>query len=131
MDMLFTHFGISGPAALRCSQFVYKEQKNQKTRYSNATGCLSWTYQNELEQKIRRLLEETPDKFVKNSLHGLIEERYLLFLIEQAHISDDLTAHHIANAQINQLVELLKGFTFTVNGTLSIEKPSLQEVVFH
>ena len=30
MDMLFTHFGISGPAALRCSQFVYKEQKNQK-----------------------------------------------------------------------------------------------------
>ncbi len=30
MDMIFTHFGISGPAALRCSQFVYKEQKNQK-----------------------------------------------------------------------------------------------------
>ena len=26
MDMIFTHFGISGPA-LRCSQFVYKEQK--------------------------------------------------------------------------------------------------------
>ncbi len=33
MDMLFTHFGISGPAALRCSQFVYKEQKNQKTQH--------------------------------------------------------------------------------------------------
>ncbi|MCP6606498.1 NAD(P)/FAD-dependent oxidoreductase, partial [Klebsiella pneumoniae] len=30
MDMIFTHFGISGPAALRCSQFVYKEQKSQK-----------------------------------------------------------------------------------------------------
>ena len=30
MDMIFTHFGVSGPAALRCSQFVYKEQKNQK-----------------------------------------------------------------------------------------------------
>ena len=29
MDMIFTHFG-GGPAALRCSQFVYKEQKNQK-----------------------------------------------------------------------------------------------------
>lgn len=32
MDMIFTHFGISGPAALRCSQFVYKEQKNQKKK---------------------------------------------------------------------------------------------------
>ncbi|EJD79110.1 hypothetical protein HMPREF9994_10466 [Staphylococcus epidermidis NIHLM088] len=34
MDMIFTHFGISGPAALRCSQFVYKEQKNQKRKIS-------------------------------------------------------------------------------------------------
>lgn len=123
MDMLFTHFGISGPAALRCSQFVYKEQKNQKKQdIQMQLDAFPELTKNELEQKIRRLLEETPDKFVKNSLHGLIEEGYLLFLIEQAHISDDLTAHHIANAQINQLVELLKGFTFTVNGTLSIEK---------
>ena len=30
MDMIFTHFGVSGPAALRCSQFVYKEQKSEK-----------------------------------------------------------------------------------------------------
>src|SRR5699024_12098554 len=30
MDMIFTHFGVSGPAALRCSQFVYKEQQAQK-----------------------------------------------------------------------------------------------------
>ena len=35
MDMIFTHFGISGPEALRCSQFVYKEQKNQKTKEIN------------------------------------------------------------------------------------------------
>ena len=31
MDMIFTHFGISGPA-LRCSQFVYKEQKPKDKR---------------------------------------------------------------------------------------------------
>src|SRR5699024_11546720 len=29
MDMLFAHFGITGPAALRCSQFVLKEIKNK------------------------------------------------------------------------------------------------------
>ena len=34
MDMIFTHFGISGPAALRCSQFVYKEQKIKKEKIS-------------------------------------------------------------------------------------------------
>ncbi len=77
---------------------------------------------NELELKIRSLLENTPDKYIKNSLHGLIEERYLLFIIEQSDIADDLTAHHISNVQINNIVTLLKGFTFYVNGTLSIEK---------
>ena len=30
MDMLFTHFGLSGPAALRCSQFVVKALKSLK-----------------------------------------------------------------------------------------------------
>lgn len=123
MDMLFTHFGISGPAALRCSQFVYKEQKNQKQQEIQIQiDAFPELTKNELELKIRDLLENTPDKYIKNSLHGLIEERYLLFIIEQANIPDDLTAHHISNAQINNIVALLKGFTFYVNGTLSIEK---------
>ncbi|PTI44622.1 aminoacetone oxidase family FAD-binding enzyme [Staphylococcus xylosus] len=123
MDMLFTHFGISGPAALRCSQFVYKEQKNQKRQeIQMQIDAFPELTKNELELKIRDLLENTPDKYIKNSLHGLIEERYLLFIIEQAEIPDDLTAHHISNAQINNIVALLKGFTFYVNGTLSIEK---------
>lgn len=123
MDMLFTHFGISGPAALRCSQFVYKEQKNQKQQeIQMQIDAFPELTKNELELKIRDLLENTPHKYIKNSLHGLIEERYLLFIIEQANIPDDLTAHHISNAQINNIVALLKGFTFYVNGTLSIEK---------
>ncbi|MDW8798464.1 NAD(P)/FAD-dependent oxidoreductase [Staphylococcus pseudoxylosus] len=123
MDMLFTHFGISGPAALRCSQFVYKEQKNQKRQeIQMQIDAFPELTKNELELKILDLLENTPDKYIKNSLHGLIEERYLLFIIEQAEIPDDLTAHHISNAQINNIVALLKGFTFYVNGTLSIEK---------
>ncbi len=31
MDMIFTHFGISGPAVLRCSQFIVKELKKSTT----------------------------------------------------------------------------------------------------
>ncbi|RIP34031.1 NAD(P)/FAD-dependent oxidoreductase [Staphylococcus gallinarum] len=123
MDMIFTHFGISGPAALRCSQFVYKEQKNQKKKdiemqidaFPNLTN-------DALEQQIRDLLKAAPDKYVKNSLHGLIEERYLQFIIECAEIDENLTAHHISNTQINTLVALFKGFTFKVNGTLPIDK---------
>lgn len=123
MDMIFTHFGISGPSALRCSQFVYKEQKNQKKQdIMMQLDVFPDIKQNELEQKIKNMLNEVPDKYVKNSLRGLIEERYLLFMLEQAGIDDETTYHHLSNQQLTRFVECLKGFTFTVNGTLPIDK---------
>lgn len=123
MDMIFTHFGVSGPAALRCSQFVYKEQKNQKKKeILMSLDAFPELNQEELTQQIRRMLKDEPDKFIKNSLHGLIEERYLLFILEQANIDNETTSHHLSNQQLNTIVNLLKGFTFKVNGTLPIDK---------
>ena len=123
MDMIFTHFGVSGPAALRCSQFVYKEQKNQKKQdIFMQLDVFPELNHDQVEQQIRGLLKEAPDKVIKNSLHGLIEERYLLFMLKQAEIDDNLTSHHLSNAKITDLVNLFKGFKFTVNGTLPLDK---------
>lgn len=123
MDMIFTHFGISGPAALRCSQFVYKEQKNQKKNtVMMSLDVFPDMTENELLQQVDHLIHSQPDKYIKNSLHGLIEERYLNFMIEQANIEENTTAHHLSNSQLEQLVHLFKHFTFEVNGTLPIEK---------
>ena len=123
MDMIFTHFGVSGPAALRCSQFVYKEQKNQKKQdIFMQLDVFPELNHDQVEQQIRGLLKEAPDKAIKNSLHGLIEERYLLFMLKQAEIDDYLTSHHLSNAKITDLVNLFKGFKFTVNGTLPLDK---------
>lgn len=123
MDMIFTHFGISGPAALRCSQFVYKEQKSQKKQdIQMQLDVFPDEKENEVQARIKSLIKETPDKLVKNSLRGIIEERYLNFILEQAGVAEDTTGYHISNQQILTLAQLFKGFTFTVNGTLPIEK---------
>lgn len=123
MDMIFTHFGVSGPAALRCSQFVYKEQQNQKkTDVAMELDVFPNLSINAVTEKIQSLLADEPDKQIKNSLHGIIEERYLLFMLEQAEIPSDITAHHLSNKQLLTLANLFKGFTFTVNGTLPIDK---------
>lgn len=42
-DMIFTHFGLSGPAALRCSQFVVKERKKAALRKSGSPPTCSPT----------------------------------------------------------------------------------------
>ncbi|PTK24605.1 aminoacetone oxidase family FAD-binding enzyme [Staphylococcus hominis] len=123
MDMIFTHFGVSGPAALRCSQFVYKEQKNQKKQdIQLQLDVFPEISLQDLENKIKTILSEEPDKYIKNALRGLIEERYLLFMLEQANINENTTFHHLSNQQLTHLAEHFKQFIFTVNGTLSIER---------
>ena len=123
MDMLFTHFGISGPAALRCSQFVYKEQQNQKQQHIDMHIDVFPNYNvQQLEQMLRRRIQDAPDKYIKNSLKGVIEERYLHWMLECADISDDITGHHLSQQQLQQLVNMFKGFTFKVNGTLPLDK---------
>ena len=67
MDMLFTHFGISGPAALRCSQFVYKEQKIKTQYVSMAIDAFPELNHEQLKQHITSLLSDTPDKIIKTA----------------------------------------------------------------
>ncbi|MCG3412023.1 NAD(P)/FAD-dependent oxidoreductase [Staphylococcus massiliensis] len=123
MDMIFTHFGISGPAALRCSQFVYKEQKNQKKQDINMQiDAFPEMNLGQLQEEITKRLKNDKDKYIKNSLKGFIEERYLMFMLEQADIDPNTTYHHLSPRKIEDLSKMFKGFTFTVNGTLSIEK---------
>ena len=123
MDMLFTHFGISGPAALRCSQFIYKEQQQQKRQdIQMQLDVFPSMNEEQVKQQIIQLMKSQPDKIIKNALKGLIETRYLHFMLEQAHIDLETTYHHLSMQQINDLAHQFKAFTFTVNGTLPLEK---------
>ncbi|OKL36194.1 NAD(P)/FAD-dependent oxidoreductase [Domibacillus mangrovi] len=122
MDMLFTHFGLSGPAALRCSQFVVKElKKNGSPVYMSIDA---WPDGNEHEAgvHIRKCLKEEPKKAIKNSLKGLLPERYLHFLLERTNIDLDTPGNQMTDSAIRELASLMKSFKIAVNGTLPIEK---------
>lgn len=123
MDMIFTHFGISGPAALRCSQFVYYEQKAQhQTHIKMQIDAFPDVKEDALKQQIEQKLKSQPDKHIKNALKGLIEERYLSFIIDEANIDPQTTYHHLSQQKLAELTHLLKAFTFDVHGTLPLEK---------
>ncbi|WP_025117502.1 NAD(P)/FAD-dependent oxidoreductase [Lysinibacillus fusiformis] len=123
MDMLFTHFGLSGPAVLRCSQFVVKEL--MKTGYEPVTMRIqTLTYYNEETclQYLNKLIKEDPKKAVKNVWKGIAPERWLLFLCEQANIDVQVTGAELSQDKIRQLARLLVNFTLTVSGTQSLDK---------
>lgn len=123
MDMLFTHFGLSGPAILRCSQFVVKEL--MKTGYEPVTMRIqTLVHYNEETclQYLNKLMKEDPKKAVKNVWKGIAPERWLLFLCERAHIDVQLTGAELSQEKIRQLARLLVNFTLTVSGTQSLDK---------
>lgn len=123
MDMLFTHFGISGPAVLRCSQFVVKAMKKWNLdRVTMKIDAVPDKNKEELFQMMMQEIKSEPKKAIKNTLKGILPERYLHFLLERSGIDLQEQGSVISNEKIRLFSELCKEFTFTVNGTLPIEK---------
>jgi predicted Rossmann fold flavoprotein len=123
MDMIFTHLGISGPAVLRSSQYVVKAMKKWNlTHVTMVVDSLPDTNEEQLFQTLYKQVKEEGKKAAKNIFKGLVPERYLLFLLDKAGMDPDEKGDHLSSEKVRQFAKLLKQFTFTVNGTLSIEK---------
>ncbi|MBD1380196.1 BaiN/RdsA family NAD(P)/FAD-dependent oxidoreductase [Metabacillus arenae] len=123
MDMIFTHFGISGPAVLRCSQYVVKVMKKFNTRQVKISiDALPEQNEEQLFQQIQKLAKNDPKKAIKNVLKGLLPERYLLYLFERNKIEQTITFPNLSIDKLRSFIKDCKQFKFTVNGTLPIEK---------
>ncbi len=123
MDMIFTHFGLSGPAVLRCSQFVVKAMKKWNLKeVTMSLDALPDRKEEELFQEIVKLVKAEPKKGIKNTLKGFLPERYLLFLLEQSGIDPSEQSGTISNEKIRHFTKSCKHFAVKVNGTLPLEK---------
>lgn len=123
MDMIFTHFGISGPAVLRCSQFVVKAMKKWNlTEVMMQLDILPDQNKEEVFQILSKEIKAEPKKAIKNLLKGLLPERYLHFLLEKSDINLLEQGAMISHDKIRRLAELCKDFRFTVHGTQPLEK---------
>ena len=123
MDMIFTHFGVSGPAVLRCSSFVHQvQEKEGKKEVVMSLNALPDMSDAELDAQFRSFVEDAPLKSIKNHLKGLLPERYVEFLLARVGISDQTAVNRLSEANWAQIKEVLTNFRFTVNGSLPIEK---------
>ena len=123
MDMIFTHFGLSGPAVLRCSQFVVKAMKKWKLQeVTMGLDALPDKKGEEIFQEIVKLVKGEPKKSIKNTLKGFLPERYLLFLLENSEIDPAEQGAMISNEKIRAFANSCKQFLIKVNGTLPLEK---------
>ncbi|MFV0559475.1 MAG: NAD(P)/FAD-dependent oxidoreductase [Enterococcus sp.] len=120
MDLLFTHFGISGPAALRCSSFVNQELK--------ATGLpVTVVLDNFPEQSVSEIVNELAQsanhskKLLVNAWHGILPERLLFFYLNRLNLSTQVAAT-TTTEQIEAFAQLCKAFSIQITKTFAIEK---------
>ncbi len=125
-EMLFTHFGVSGPTILSASAHLLRYKnidnllKEDKIKlYIDLKPALS---NEQLDLRIRRDFEEVKNKQFKNSLDKLLPKKLINPLIEVSKINPDKKVNEITKEDRIKLVEIIKKFEVTINGFRPIEE---------
>jgi hypothetical protein len=122
-DMIFTHFGLSGPAALRCSQFVVKEMAKTGSPTVRLTVDLFPDDSGPaLMDRLARLAAAEPRKSVKTLLRTMLPDRLVPVVLDRAGIGETRLWSETGKAAREALVAELKRFALNISGTLPLEK---------
>lgn len=122
-DMIFTHFGLSGPIALRCSQFLRQVQRKSGTdTVEMSIDLFPDLNSQEVESLLQDKLDQEPKKAIRNSLKGLLPERLIPLLLAKAELDGDTTGHHVSKNGLLALAGILKRMPVFVHGTRSLSE---------
>ena len=117
-EMLFTHFGVSGPIILSSSAHLLRYNNVEELlRNKKIKLCIdlkpALTVES-LDLRIRRDFEENKNKAFKNSLDKLLPKKMIDIVIELTKINPDKKVNEITKEERLRLVNILKSFEITI-----------------
>ena len=125
-EMVFTHFGISGPTILSGSAHLAKYKDIYyllKKRYIKITIDLKPALTEEhLDDRILRDFKEFKNKQFKNSLDKLLPQKMIPLIVELSGINPDKMVNEITKEERRHLVQLIKYFTITIKNFRPVEE---------
>ena len=125
-EMLFTHFGVSGPIVLSASSYLVKtkniEQILKEDKVELEIDLKPALSEEKLDARILRDFEEQKNKQFKNSLDKLLPQKLIPVIIEKTNINGSKKINEITKQERQKLVKELKHFKISINGTRPIEE---------
>lgn len=113
-EMLFTHFGVSGPLIISASSKVGKKlQKNPLILSIDLKPALT---KEQLDQRVLRDFEENRNKLFKNAIDKLFPAKLKPIMIELSGIPEEKKVNEISREERQRFVELIKDFRMTLTG---------------
>jgi len=113
-EMLFTHFGVSGPMILSASAAIKPEKFKQNLKlYIDLKPALD---KEQLDKRILKDFEEAKNKQYKNSIQKLLPSKLVPIVIQLSEIDPEKKVNEISREERKRLVDVLKAFPLTVIG---------------
>ncbi len=123
-EMMFTHFGVTGPVILSAS--AHMRQMSPK-RYSIEIDLKPALDEETLDKRILRDLKEFTNKDIINSMAKLLPKKLIPVVLERAGIDPHIKCNTLTAAKRHDLLSVLKRFTVTVHSF----RPIKEAVVTH
>ena len=114
-EMLFTHFGVSGPLVLSASSIIgsFLEKTGTLDATIDLKPALSY---DELDARILRDFNDNMNKRLSSVLRGLLPSSMIPVFIEIMDFDDDRQINSVTKEERAELIKLLKAFPFTISG---------------
>jgi predicted Rossmann fold flavoprotein len=113
-DMIFTHFGISGPAVLKLSSYI-----NKALAEGEVQVYLDFV-RDKSKAEILEIMKMNPNKTVLNNLKGILPQNYLKEIFSLLALTE-VKASDLKKVDENKIIEYMKEMKLTVRETLSIK----------
>lgn len=113
-EMLFTHYGVSGPLMLSASSYIGKRLKDRELKLViDLKPALS---EEQLDHRILRDFEENMNRQFKNAVTKLFPNKLIPVMLELSGIDPEKKVNLISKEERKRLVMLIKNFTMTISG---------------
>ena len=118
-EMLFTHFGVSGPMVLSASSMI---RDMEAGRYLISIDLKPALSEEQLDSRILRDFSDNTNKDFINSLGALLPRKLIPVVVRLSGIKANEKVNQITREQRHRLVQLLKDFRLTVKGFRPIDE---------
>ena len=112
-ELLFTHFGLSGPTILSASAHLHPMEPGKYTVHVDLKPALS---EQQLDARLLRELEAHKNKIFANSLEELLPQKLIPVAVERSGIPGETRCHSVTKEQRRVLLALLKDFSVEIEG---------------
>lgn len=119
-EMLFTHFGVSGPLVLSASGNYSSLKRNPKfenSKFEISIDLKPALSEEELDKRILKDFDESPNRDFGNSLDRLLPKTMIPVIVKRSGIEPERKVNSVSKEERRKLAEMLKKLVFSVKGT--------------